>query len=110
MNEQNENEKPKSNKKASPEPIDKGQPVIVIRHGAVAASVWKRQSPSGYAYYDFSLSRSWKSLSTEKAGYSQNFFTRNKEALQSCVVDAIAWIQAHQTEESEQADAETLAA
>lgn len=30
-------------------------PVQVIRKGAIAASIWKRQSTSGYAYYDFSL-------------------------------------------------------
>ena len=28
------------------------EPVIVIRNGAIAASIWQRQSPSGYAYYD----------------------------------------------------------
>ncbi len=110
MNENNENEKPKSNKKASSETVDKGQPVIVIRHGAVAASIWKRQSPSGYAYYDFSLSRSWKSLSTAKAGYSQNFFARNHDMLVLCVQEAIAWIQENQTEGEESQALDTLAA
>jgi hypothetical protein len=33
-------------------------PVHTIREGSVAASIWRRQSPSGYAYYDFSLTRS----------------------------------------------------
>ena len=32
-------------------------PVHVIRKGAIAASIWQRQSPSGFAYHDFSLSR-----------------------------------------------------
>jgi len=37
-------------------------PVHVIREGAVAASVWLRQAPSGYAYYDYLRSaglRTW---------------------------------------------------
>jgi hypothetical protein len=38
-------------------------PVHVVGRGASGASIWKRQSPTGFAYYDFSLSRSWKSMS-----------------------------------------------
>lgn len=57
------------------------EPVEVIRKGAIAASIWQRQSPSGYAYYDFSLSRSWKSMSTDKTGYSRNFFETSQADL-----------------------------
>jgi len=64
-------------------------PVQTIREGAVAASIWRRQSPSGFAYYDFSLSRSWKSMSTEKTGYSKNFFGRHKTEL-IAVVERVA--------------------
>jgi hypothetical protein len=53
----------------------------VVREGAIAASIWRRQSPSGYAYFDFSISRSWKSQSSGKTGYSQNFFTRHEQEL-----------------------------
>lgn len=56
-------------------------PVQTIREGAVAASIWKRQSPTGFPYYDFSLSRSWKSMSSGKTGYSPNFFSRHKAEL-----------------------------
>ncbi|MCA9161032.1 MAG: hypothetical protein KDA72_22025 [Planctomycetales bacterium] len=31
------------------------KPVKTIRHGAIAANIWKRQAPSGFEYYDFSL-------------------------------------------------------
>ena len=48
--------------------------VKTVREGAVAASIWRRQSPTGLPYYDFSLSRSWKSMASGKTGYSQNFF------------------------------------
>ncbi len=53
----------------------------VVREGAIAASIWRRQSPSGYAYFDFSISRSWKSQSSGKTGYSQNFFARHEQEL-----------------------------
>ena len=67
-------------------------PVHVIRKGAIAASIWQRQSPSGYAYYDFSLSRSWKSMSSEKMGYSRNFFETNQADLFEVIQRASAWI------------------
>lgn len=57
------------------------KPVETIRKGAVAASIWRRQSPAGFPYHDFSLSRSWKSLSTGRDGYSDNFFARNEPEL-----------------------------
>jgi hypothetical protein len=74
-------------------------PVTVIRKGAVAASIWQRQSPSGYAYYDFSLSRSWKSLSTDKTGYSKNFFESNEADLTEVIQKASAWITANRPAE-----------
>ena len=86
----NEQAAPKSKSKdADGETTD---PVEVIRKGAIAASIWKRQSPSGYAYYDFSISRSWKSMSSEKTGYSRNFFETNKADLFEVIEKASAWI------------------
>ena len=67
-------------------------PVHVVRKGAIAASVWQRQSPSGYAYYDYSISRSWKSMSSEKTGYSKNFFETNQTDLIEVIQKASAWI------------------
>lgn len=75
------------------------QPEKVIRHGAVAASIWRRMSPSGFAYFDFSLSRSWKSLSTARTGYSNNFFAQHQPELQKTVEEACAWIAANSTKE-----------
>lgn len=57
------------------------KPVETIRKGAIAASIWYRQSPAGFGYYDFSLSRSWKSMSTGRDGYSDNFFAKNEDEL-----------------------------
>jgi hypothetical protein len=77
---------------------DAQDPVHVVREGALAASIWLRQSPSGYAYFDFSLSRSWKSMSTDKTGYSKNFFENNKRDLISVIEQASAWIAAQREE------------
>lgn len=66
--------------------------VYVIREGAVTASISKRQSPSGYSYYDYSLSRSWKSLSSGKTGHSKNFFSRNQQDLSKVIEKATRWI------------------
>ena len=87
MSEQNESK----GKKKDPE-SETMDPVHVIRKGAIAASIWQRQSPSGYAYYDYSISRSWKSMSSEKTGYSRNFFETNQVDLIEVIHKASAWI------------------
>ncbi len=72
----------------------KGQvPVHVVRKGAVAASIWMRMSQTGFVYYDYSLSRSWKSESSGREGYSNNFFPQNENALAEVIEEASAWIQ-----------------
>ena len=82
-------------------------PVHTIRQGPVAASIWQRQSPSGYAYYDYSLTRCWKSMSSGNTGYSKNFFSRNQQELFAVIEKATQWIASHESP----ADAsETLAA
>ncbi len=78
-------------------------PVKTIREGAVAASIWKRQAPSGYVYYDFSLSRSWKAQTTDKEGYSSNFFAKNEEQLHNVVTLASEWIARELPEQTEAA-------
>jgi hypothetical protein len=78
-------ERNESKKKKAEGEIKTTDPVQTIRDGAIAASIWRRQSPSGYAYYDFSLSRSWKSTSSGKTGYSQNFFGRHRAGLVSVI-------------------------
>ena len=69
------------------------KPVKVFRVGAIAASVWKRQTPTGFEYLDFSLSRSWKLKSGEKEGYSTSFFHNNEAALVEVVKEACEFIQ-----------------
>lgn len=79
-------------KKTKETDAETSDPVQVIRQGAIAASIWQRQSPSGYAYYDFTLSRSWKSLGTGKSGYSKSFFGTNEKDLVEVIGKAAAWI------------------
>ncbi len=63
-----------------------------VRDGSVAANIWRRQSQTGYPYYDFSLSRSYKSVSTGKEGYSQNYFGKNEAQLMKVIQGATEWI------------------
>lgn len=85
------------------------KPVKTVRHGAVAASIWKRQAPSGFEYYDFSLSRSWKTQSTGREGYSPNFFAANVEDLQATVSEAASWIAGQQASmQAEQPEARAI--
>lgn len=72
-------------------------PVHTISEGAVAASIWRRQSPSGYAYYDFSLARSWQSLSSGSTAHSRNFFAANQEELAKVIDQACQWIVERET-------------
>ena len=71
-------------------------PVKTIRHGAIAASIWKRQATSGFEYFDFTVSRSWKTSSTGKEGYSSSFFVRNADELQVVIQEAADWIESQQ--------------
>jgi hypothetical protein len=75
-----------------PSTPEKPQPVKVVRNGAIAASIWRRQTGTGFAYFDFSLSRSWKSTTSGKEGYSSNFFPQNDEALADVIRQASDWI------------------
>lgn len=95
MSEQTANKTKKTN--AEGENMD---PVQVIRKGAIAASIWQRQSPSGFAYHDFSVSRSWKSKSSDKTGYSRNFFETNQADLIEVIQLASAWITAQRPTET----------
>lgn len=73
-------------------------PVHVIRYGGVTASIWKRQSPSGYVYFDYSLARSFKSLSSGNTGYSKNFFAKNQQELTAVIEQAARWIAEHESQ------------
>lgn len=87
-----DNHKNETNKKKS----TTAKPAKVIRAGAIAASIWKRQASNGIEYFDFTLSRSWKTQSTGREGYSPNFSARNSDELQNVVREAAIWITGQQ--------------
>lgn len=86
----NELKEPRKGKPAASD--GSADPIHIIREGVVVASIWKRQSPSGYSYYDYSLSRSFESLSSGKTGHSKNFFSRNQHDLGKVIEKASKWI------------------
>ncbi len=68
-------------------------PVHTIHAGSVSASILRRQSPAGYVYLDFSLTRSFESMSSGNTGHSKNFFARNRHELTQVIEQAAAWIE-----------------
>ncbi len=78
------------------------KPVKVIRCGAIAASIWRRQTSTGFEYLDFSLSRSWKLKSGEREGYSQSFFESNADALADVIGQARDFIADNPVDSAEQ--------
>ena len=72
------------------------KPAKVVRNGAVAASIWERQTPNGLKYFDFSVSRSWKAKTSGKEGYSPNFFSNNEADLVQVIQGAASWIACQQ--------------
>ena len=72
-------------------------PAKVIRNAGIAASIWQRTNGKGETYFDFSISRSWKS--DDGAGYSQNYFARNKDDLLKTIEEACVWIDSQSVEQ-----------
>ena len=83
------NEKPTATKK---KPTAAETPVHTIQEGSVTASIWRRQSPSGYAYHDYSLTRTFESLSSKSSNSSRNFFAKNRDDLAKAISAATQWI------------------
>ena len=71
------------------------RPVTTFRHGAIGASIWAQKTAGGEEFYNFTLSRSWKSDATGKSGYSGSFSERNGEDLYKTIKDCVQWIQAN---------------
>lgn len=79
---------------------ESAKPIHVIREGAISASIYRRQSPSGFAYLDFSLTRSWKTQTSGKTGCSTNYFAINRHELVTAIDRAAAWIVANENLET----------
>ena len=57
--------------------------------------------PPEYEYYSYSLSRSWKSVSSGKTGYSKEFSDKQRRELVEVVNEASDWIAAQNQAASE---------
>ena len=83
------NDKQESKKKKH---ISSEIPIHLIRSGSVTASVWRRMSPAGYEYFDYSLARSWQNLSSGNNSCSRNFFAKNRNELMAAIDQVTQWI------------------
>lgn len=68
------------------------KPEHVIRCGVVTASIHARQSNCGYGYWDYSLQRSWESVTSRKEVRGSTFFDTNEQDIVKAVAEASAWI------------------
>lgn len=71
-----------------------GEYVRTFRHGAIAASVFRRVDSTGVPFMDISLSRAWKNQKTGKEGYSTSFYARNVDQLKAVIDEAASFIEA----------------
>lgn len=69
--------------------------VTTVREGAIAANIFRGNTPDGFTYLYFELSRSWKAQSSNREGYSKKFYGRNAEALKNVIDTASEWIAKH---------------
>ena len=76
-------QKPEPKKKKETSDGAKKGPEQVIRDGGIAAMIWRRESTTGFPYYEYSISRSWKNQAG-KTGYSQNYFSQKRSPAHQC--------------------------
>ena len=69
--------------------------ITTVRDGAVAANIFRGNTPDGHTYLYFELSRSWRAMSGNREGYSKKFYDRNAEALHGVIDRAANWIDEH---------------
>jgi hypothetical protein len=73
---------------------NKQQPVHAIHSGdnSVTAEVFLYQSPTGYRYHGFVLSRRWNSLGTNKETQGNVFFENSESSLIEVVQKVAEWL------------------
>ena len=71
----------------------KQKPEHEIRCGEVTASIYRRQSNTGYVYRTYELDRRWRVVGTGKESKASSlFFDTNEQDLVQAVAQASAWI------------------
>jgi len=74
--------------------VGKQIPVHTVRCGQVTAAVYLRQSNAGYAYCEFALTRSWKTMATGKESQGSTFFAEHEKDLVQAIHEASEWLRA----------------
>ncbi len=94
--------------KAAPNSSNRSKPAPEheVRHGQVVATVFRRQTNSGFSYLDFTLSRCWRSQNSAKEQNGAGFFAENESDLIEAIRQASAWIR--QANAPKRADDEPL--
>jgi hypothetical protein len=69
--------------------------IDTVREGAIAANIFRGNTPDGFTYLYFEISRSWKAQSGNRQGYSKKFYDRNAEAISVVAAKAARWIEEH---------------
>jgi len=67
-------------------------PEHTIRCGNTIATIHQRSSHTGYVYWDYSLSRTWRSRSTTNDLFGDSFFIDNQDDLVEVIGKACEWI------------------
>ena len=67
-------------------------PIKVLVFGEITASVFEKQSLTGYRFYDYELARVWKSMSTKREAHGNSFFERNLDDIVAAARAASACI------------------
>ena len=67
-------------------------PIKVLVFGEITASIYKKQSLTGYRFYDYELTRAWQSMSTKKEAHGNTFFERNLDDIVAAARGASACI------------------
>jgi hypothetical protein len=69
--------------------------ITTVRDGALGANIFRGNTADGHTYLYFELSRSWKSQSGTREGYSKKYYPRNVEAICNVAELAARWIEEH---------------
>jgi hypothetical protein len=68
------------------------KPVHQITSGECTASIFLRQSNSGYSYYDYALTRNWSSRNTNRQAAGSSFFEHHERDLIDVIQKATTWL------------------
>jgi hypothetical protein len=76
----------------------KQKPEHEVRCGAVTASIYLRQSNSGFPYFAYLLSRQWQVKASGKQTHGTSFFDQDEADLTQAVRQASEWIRTKNAE------------